>query len=66
LEESIDEVADSASINFVIFCWAKRVVIARVESGSAAFASLEIAGEEATGTPPDGAVGWDAGTPDQA
>src|SRR5436309_1146513 len=31
LEEGIDEVvADSASINFVRFCWAKRVVIARV------------------------------------
>ena len=66
-EERIDAVAaDRASTNFVRFCRARRVVVARVVPGSVAFASPEIADEEATGTAPDGDVGWDAGTPDQA
>ncbi len=66
-EDRIDGVAaDRAWINFVRFCWARRVVIARVEPGSAVPASVEIADEAASGIPPDGDVGWNAGIPDPA
>ena len=66
-EERIDAVAaDRASTNFVRFCRARRVVVARVVPGSAAVASPAITDEEVSGVPPDGDGGWSAGTPDPA